>query len=134
MIKEVQNTPLSLPVGSRIRLSVPIDVATGDGHFPLNDEEITISGKKLTLINGFAVDDPDVGELIVVEGSNRPEIIYAHNKQKENKIYFVSDTKLYQTLSVVNMPIHDHSSIVQGGPAFGTYYTEYKPNEDNTDG
>lgn len=131
MIREVQSVPIALPAGTSIRLSVPIDVATGDGHFPLEETEVHIAGKKLILVNGFAVEDPEVGELTAVNDAGRPEVIYKHNKQKENKIYFVSATKLYQTLSIVNIPIHDHSSITQGGPAFGAYYTEYKADEDN---
>jgi hypothetical protein len=28
------------------------------------------------------------------------------------------------TIDIIAVPIHDHSSIVAGGPAYGTYFTD----------
>jgi len=124
---------ISLPAGTSIKLRVPSDLKSGHGFFPSQEDTIYIDGKELKLVNGFAIRYSNIGELHVVPSNLRtgdPEIIYTHLKQQENKIYFFSDNKIYQTVDVLNIPIHDHSSIVQGGPAFGTYFVDY--NVDNT--
>lgn len=75
-----------------------------------------------SLTQGFVVQDDDVGE--VVEVSNEPAVIYTHKKFGLNKIYFFARTGEIGLVDVIAVPIHDHGSIVTGGPAYGTYYTD----------
>jgi hypothetical protein len=132
MLEGQNNYTVSIPAGVSLKVSVPIDLEIGYGFFPTTETSVEFFGKTIQLISGFGVLDEDVGDLIKstnVDGN--PEVIYRHNKQAKNKIYFVSDNNIYQTLSIVNIPLHDHSSVDQGGPAFGTYYVDYKEEDIN---
>jgi len=74
------------------------------------------------LVNGFAVQYEDVG--IITAVNNEPAVKYTHNKFGLNKIYFFARTGEIGVVDVIAVPIHDHSSVVTGGPAFGTYFTD----------
>jgi len=76
----------------------------------------------LPLVNGFAVLHADVGSLESV--SDEPAVKYTHKKFSLNKIYFLSRTGEMGIVDVMSVPIHDHSSIVTGGTAYGTYFTD----------
>jgi hypothetical protein len=85
----------------------------------------------LPLVQGFAVLYADVGA--IEEVPNEPAVKYTHKKFSMNKIYFLSRTGERGIVDVISVPIHDHSSIVTGGPAYGTYFTDdetSKPKED----
>ena len=77
--------------------------------------------KEVTLLNGFVVDDPLVGDIVVDEG---PCVIYTHNKFEFNTITFYALTGEKGRVKIMSVPIHDHYSIVAGGPAYGTYFTD----------
>ena len=80
-----------------------------------------------TLVNGFYVADPLVGSIDPVP--NEPAVIYTHKKFSTNKIVFVARTGEQGIVEVISVPIHDHSSIVTGGPAYATYFAD----DDNTE-
>ena len=85
----------------------------------------SIGGDSVTereLINGWAVADSETGELTAVE--NEPSVIYLHKKYGLNKIYFYARTGEISYVDIIAVTIHDHSSIVAGGPAYGTYFTD----------
>lgn len=74
------------------------------------------------LLQGYVVQNEDVGSIEPVTG--KPAVIYIHNKFGSNKIFFYSRTGEVAIVDIIAVPIHDHSSIVAGGPAFGTYFTD----------
>jgi hypothetical protein len=112
-----------------VEIEVPVNLRTGDGHAPLMDETVVINGAKRKVIGGFSVEDETVGELVPIK-DNFVNIKYIHKENKSNIIHFFSATKNHQIINIVSIPIHDHSSIVQGGPAHGTYASDYDE-EDN---
>jgi hypothetical protein len=77
---------------------------------------------ELPLVNGFAVLYPEVGEIEIYP--DEPAVYYTHKKFSVNKIFFLSRTGEQGVVDVISVPIHDHSSIVTGGPAYGTYFTD----------
>ena len=121
-----QTLSVSLPAGTSIKIGIPINNKVGYGHFPLQESKVTIDDLELSVINGFAVKDDSVGTLSTLDNDDTyPMIKYTHNKQECNTIYFITNTMKTKSISIVNIPIHDHSSIVQGGPAYGTYFSDY---------
>lgn len=76
----------------------------------------------LDLENGFGVMYPDVGTL--ERDSSGPIVRYTHKKYGLNKIVYFSINGEMSYVDVISVPIHDHSSIVTGGPAYGTYFTD----------
>jgi len=79
--------------------------------------------KEVSLINGFWVEDEDVGE-IEPAADGVVGVTYTHKKAGNNSIWFHARTGEVGLVNVISVPIHDHSSIVQGGPAYGTYFTD----------
>lgn len=88
------------------------------GKFPGDDGRFV----ELPIVQGFAVLHGDVGTIELVEGE--PAVIYTHKKFNMNKVYFLSRTGEKGVVDIISVPIHDHSSIVTGGPAYGTYFTD----------
>jgi len=99
---------------------------TAPGFFVGNGDrkKMNSSGEyeSVSLTNGFVVDNVDVGDIEAVD--NEPAVIYTHKKFGQNKIIFYARTGEIGEVHVIAVPIHDHSSIVAGGPAYGTYFTD----------
>jgi len=89
----------------------------------IDDGEQGTGTKSVALIKGFWLEDEDVGE-IAQAADGRVGVIYTHKKAGNNSIWFETRTGLTGLVNVISVPIHDHSSIVQGGPAYGTYFTD----------
>lgn len=105
--------------GMSIKVSAPEQfVKFGEHYYQRADG----SYQQVELIHGFALQDPDVGELIAVDGE--PAVIYKHKKFAQNKIIFYSRVGEQGFVDVISVPIHDHSSIVTGGPAYATYFSD----------
>lgn len=98
--------------------------ALGGYFVALGTKKIVVDGgtQELSLVNGFGVQYEDVGTLEPI--SNEPAVRYTHKKFGLNKIYFFARTGEISIVDVIAVPIHDHSSIVTGGPAYGTYFTD----------
>jgi hypothetical protein len=119
--------------GMSARFKAPVNRLRGEGYFVKLDKDaqgnplptyVNFSGEQRLLVNGFLLEDEEVGTL-TTDGSCLPnEVIYTHNKAAKNTIWFFADTGEIGTASVVPTPIHDHSSVVQGGPAYGTYFSD----------
>jgi len=78
--------------------------------------------KDEALLNGYTVEDEDIG---TIEAGKEPNsIIYTHKKFAHNKITYYAKTGEIGEVDIIAVPVHDHSSIVTGGPAYGTYFTD----------
>jgi hypothetical protein len=75
-----------------------------------------------TTVNGFILFDEDVGSIEAVD--KEPAVMYTHKKYDANKIFYFSRTGEQAVIDIIGVPIHDHSSVVTGGPAYGTYFTD----------
>lgn len=115
------NVAIHLLAGMKAKITVPHNVFLGEGWFP-KIESFAFSGKTINPINGFWVENEDVGEISEVTGELA--VIYHHKKSEKNTIWFKAATGETGLVSIVTIPIHDHSSIVQGGPAYGTYFSD----------
>lgn len=78
--------------------------------------------KARNVVQGFVLDDETVGEIKEVSGE--PAVIYKHKKFSENIITFYALTGEKGYVYVTSVPIHGHASIVDGGPAYGTYFSD----------
>jgi len=98
--------------------------ALGGYFVALGTKKITVDGgiKELSLVNGFGVQYEDVGTIEAI--SNEPAVTYTHKKFGLNRVYFFARTGEISVVDIIAVPIHDHSSIVTGGPAYGTYFTD----------
>lgn len=85
------------------------------------------SSETVSLEHGFVVDNPDVGTITRVDGE--PAVKYTHKKFANNHITFYAATGEIGRVFVNAIPIHDHASIVTGGPAYGTYFADDETTE-----
>jgi hypothetical protein len=110
--------------GMRLRVSMIIEVmpnSRGIGFFAWPFPSINFKGKTFTLIKGFGLDNESVGTLA---GSGPVGVVYSHIAPEKNSIYFFALTGEMGQVDLVAVPVHDHSSIVQGGPAYATYFND----------
>jgi hypothetical protein len=116
--------------GMKVKISAPEQFIQAGEH-----EWQGASGgyKNLTLQNGFAVEDEDVGKITKVY-TDEPSVEYTHNKFAQNRILFFNRVGEQSYVDVISVPIHDHSSIVTGGPAYGTYFTDDELHEKSNEG
>lgn len=124
---------VNVPLGMSVKLKVPVDLRIGQGHFPSKDKKVLVKGVERDAVYGFAMENPNIGELTPdpeAISNNELVVIYTPTKNQTNNIHFVTSTGLSNIVTVTTVPVHDHSSIYQGGPAFGTYATAYKKEEE----
>lgn len=80
--------------------------------------------REVDLLRGFLVEDETVGEISATD-KQEVGIWYTHNRPERNLIWFYAETIEYRGyVDIIAVPIHDHSTIVQGGPAYGTYFAD----------
>jgi hypothetical protein len=119
-------TNLSLLPGQKVRIGVTGYFARTESFRVYNEDTKTTETKEL--LRGFYVEDEEVGE---ISAPNVPgtSVIYTHKKAKENTVWFVARTEVgglpeMGRFRVISVPVHDHSTITTGGPAFATYANE----------
>ena len=123
----VTTTSIYLIPGMSAKLEAAYDPDGGKFDFARMDD-FRVSADRtedLSLTNGFYVENEDVGEIVAVK--DEPAVIYTHNRPESNSIWFIPHAGAGArrgVINVVSVPIHDHSSIVQGGPAYGTYFSD----------
>ena len=104
---------------------IPVDSNNNFAMFPTKAGELVINGVTHKVTNGFFVENEEVGEITKELTDGKFGVEYWHKKPEENSIWFISaDPAVRVLFSVLAVPIHDHSSIVQGGPAYGTYFSD----------
>lgn len=119
MAGNVGSVAIYLLPGMKAKLSVPdFFVGTGNKQYMKSNGELV----EMRLTQGFFVEDEDVGTIEAVSGE--PAVIYTHKKYAQNKIVYTARTGERGEVNVIAVPIHDHASIVTGGPAYGTYFTD----------
>ena len=123
MKRSVIGKAIYLLPGMRVEISAPGELIETATELEVEDDAFGGGTKKVPLINGFWVEDEDVGE-IEPASDDIVGVKYTHKRAGNNSIWFESRTGHTGLVSVISVPIHDHSSIVQGGPAYGTYFTD----------
>jgi len=125
MEQNINETVIYLLAGMKAKIKAPVYAELGQGWFP-RTELTRIPGQSVAKapVRGFIVEDEDVGTISLTGISNEVAVIYHHKKAMENKIWFVAATGEIALCTISSVPIHDHSSVVQGGPAYGTYFSD----------
>jgi hypothetical protein len=126
----VQTMAMYLLPGMSVMLKVPVIDGRISGYFAASAADVDLekffgpeaAGNASNLINGFVVEDKRVGDISA--GEETGSIVYTHKKAQKNAVWFFAKSGEYGVMNIVSVPIHDHSSIVQGGPAYGTYFSD----------
>ncbi len=108
--------------GMSYKIESTISEMNNMGYFPRHDN-VNLYGIDRVLTRGFVVKDVDVG---TIDPTSEEEIavIYTHKRPEKNEIWFYALTGERGLIEIISVPIHDHSSIMQGGPAYGAYFSD----------
>ena len=126
----ITGTAVYLTPGMQIKIECPVNGRNKQGFFarreatePLPAEQFSDLPSASAMIRGFVCEDSVVG---TIEPSDATEaaVIYTHNQPYGNSIWFFARTGELGLIKIVTVPIHDHSTIVHGGPAYGTYFDD----------
>lgn len=100
-IVEIRPSSVAIPVGGKVRFVVNATYAAEDS---------------------WTVSDSKVG---TIADRNNGTAIYTQLGLGENVIKFIDDSRgAIGTATALGIPVHDHSSLGNGGPAFGVYASE----------
>ena len=130
------NLAVHMTPGMSLLIKVPSltgEYSMGIGEYPriLPIYDGVENGDPVTkdLKRGFYLLDDNVGSLrepTSDELKSELAIIYDHKQPYTNKVFFYGKTGRTALVTIVSVYTHDHSSIVQGGPAYGTYFRDKK--------
>ena len=132
-MKAIGSMTLVVSPGTKVRLTIPVSSNSPVGSFRSTDTTKLWMGKNLTMVNGFIVDDENVGNITPLTGDDVGcvGVYYTQKTYGVNKVVYFGNMLEEFTFNIVNIPIHDHSSLSQGGPAHGTYFSEYDIQQTN---
>jgi len=123
-VEHVSQMSIYLIAGMKAELNIPYLAANPKYAAPKTGNHMAENGEEVELQNGFYVENTEVGEIIEAP-ENTSKVTYHHKKAETNVIWYIGENGLLKAhFDVLAIPIHDHSSIVQGGPALGTYFTD----------
>jgi len=115
--------------GETYTVYVPATMANDGGFWPRKGNIKLPNGEDRELKMGFALQSEEIG-MIAKTHPDKVAIDYKHKYPLENIIWFYAATGELVRIMVANVPVHDHSSIPTGGPAYGTYFSDYKTDEE----
>ena len=120
------DTTLNLIPGMTAEVGILCDLSAGGrglGAFVYNKASLSYKGQQHDVVNGWIVEDKNVGS--IESAGKKPAVYYTHKKPEKNTLcLFDYRGKLISAVHIIAIPIHDHSSIVQGGPAYATYFSD----------
>ena len=112
--------------GVKVKLTIPVSSNLPVGSFRSTDAKKMWLGGEVDMLNGFIVENSDAGTISPLESSDTAcnGVYYTQKTHASNKVIYFGSLMEEFTFNMVHIPVHDHSSLVQGGPAFGTYFSE----------
>lgn len=120
------DSTINLIPGMKADIGIRTDLAEGGrglGSFAYLGATVKYQGVSYDVVNGWIVEDNKVGT--IEKNGTKPSVIYTHKKPEKNALYFFNHRgSMVCAVYVVAVPIHDHSSIVTGGPAIATYFSD----------
>jgi hypothetical protein len=123
----IKGVAVYLLPGQKVKLKAPINASNSQGYFvrqdPLPNSFLVEYPNMGELKRGFVVENKDVGNIDETD-EEEAAVIYHHKQPYPNAIWFWARTGERGLVKVVSVPIHDHSTIVHGGPAYGTYFDD----------
>lgn len=110
--------------GNSYKITIPSipEIAAG-AHYA---DTAMVNGELVTLMKGFRVETPLVGDIDDIY-TDSLSIRYRHILPGANSLWFYALTGEVVQITATHMQVHDHASIITGGPAYGTYYSLTEP-------
>lgn len=128
MADAINGIAVYLVPGMEIKIKAPVSGRNQQGFFARLTEVPEsyfedASNAQTTPERGFCVENTDVGQIRKTD-EDEAAVIYKHKQPYPNAIWFFARTGERGLVKVISVPVHDHSTIVHGGPAYGTYFDD----------
>ena len=129
MADAINGIAVYLVPGMQIKIKAPVYGRNQQGFFARLDKVPDsyfedASNAQTTPERGFCVENTTVGTIIADPDEEAASVIYTHKQPYPNAIWFFARTGERGLVKVISVPVHDHSTIVHGGPAYGTYFDD----------
>lgn len=127
MANPISGVAVYLMPGMSVKLKSPLNNRNDFGWFAAQEipqghfSDMTNVG---TITKGFVVEDTRNGTIIAAPDEEAAAVLYTQKRVASNAIWFFAVSGERGLVNVISVPIHDHSSVVQGGPAYGTYFDD----------
>ena len=127
MADSISGVAVYLIPGMSVKLTSPLSNRNNFGYFAAQEippgyfSDLT---NVSDILNGFVVEDKRNGVLKAAADEQGAVVIYTHKRVAPNAIWFFAVSGERGLVNVISVPIHDHSTIVHGGPAYGTYFDD----------
>lgn len=124
----IKGVAVYLLPGQKVKIKAPVNPSNSEGYF-VREENLPTSftehypNMSPVLERGFTVENSTVGDIDPTD-EQEAAVIYHHKVPYPNAIWFFARTGERGLVKVISVPIHDHSTIVHGGPAYGTYFDD----------
>lgn len=116
---------ITMKTGTKIKILVPFDKIKGQSWFASQDKNKYFNGKlRKDLVRGFLSENPDIGTITKTDNNEELAVTYEHLRDAENRVWFFAATGETAVCDISRIPIHDHATISQGGPAYATYWSD----------
>jgi len=126
MAESILGSTIYLLPGMSVQITSPVTSRNYGGYFVATEIPHgfgTDLSKIGAILRGFVVENTDVGD-IKASSESSASVVYTHRKHYENAIWFFAYSGERGVVKVISVPIHDHSSIISGGPSLGTYFSD----------
>lgn len=129
-MSDIINIQFNVAVGNTYKIAVPVERSLGSGYYP-RTKDVIIGDRLYTPKAGFILMGEDDGIGILTDAYPKElaidfkPLVYA-----DYEIFFYSLTGEVVRFGATPVEVHDHASIMTGGPAYGTYYTGLQPTGD----
>ncbi len=120
-MSNIINIALTLQAGNTYTLHIPTTL-DNDGGFCPQRTDVKINGEFKTPVNGFVLESDEAGKIVKAH-NDKVAIDYKQILPTSNIIWFYAYTGERVRMAATPMIVHDHASIAQGGPAYGTYFS-----------
>jgi len=122
-MSNITNIQFNVSLGTTYKIALPQDVSLGIGFWPRTDPVI-VNGVSYTLKAGFRLEKEDQGIGKLEDNyPNELAVDFTPLLHSDYSIFFYAITGEIVRFGATHIGIHDHASILTGGPAYGTYYT-----------
>ena len=127
MAEPISGTSIYLIPGQSVKIRSPLSNRNDFGWFAAKEipngqfTDLTYVGD---MTRGFIVEDKRNGTIAPATDEEGTVVVYTHKRVAENAIWFFAISGERGLINVISVPIHDHSTIVHGGPAYGTYFDD----------
>ncbi len=126
------STTISITQGMYLNITVPVDSEIGQGEFARETvDKVRLNNEDRNHKMGFVSEFEKIGTVEEITDVSTITVKYTHLQSAPNRIFFFTPNDEVHIISIISMPIHDHSSIYQGGPAYGSYaYDKFEDPEE----